>query len=115
MRVRISGCIPPRAAISRYTTPNVQNDRTGAFTSIVPQPPPGSARAAAPGSRQPLDDGGNCDPHYPTSCIPPRRRTSIARDLPSAASRCCTTRRRGRPTHSFDNNFDGIGCQFDDY
>ena len=115
--VRISGCIRTACGNLPLHDSNVQNDRTGAFTSIVPQPPPG--QPPAPPLQVPVNhwiDGGNCDPHYPTSCIPPAPPDYDCADLSFRGFQVLhdPTPRTPDP-HSFDNNFDGIGCQFDDY
>jgi uncharacterized repeat protein (TIGR01451 family) len=115
--VRISGCIRAACGDRPLHDSNVQNDRTGAFTSIVAQPPPG--QPPPPPRQVPVNhwiDGGNCDPHYPTSCIPPPAPDFDCADLSFRGFQVLhePTPRTPDP-HSFDNNFDGVGCQFDDY
>jgi uncharacterized repeat protein (TIGR01451 family) len=115
--VRISGCIRAACGNRPLHDSNVQNDRNGAFTSIVPQPPPG--QDPAPPRQVPVNHwipGGNCDPHYPTVCIPPPPPDFDCADLSFRGFQVLhdPTPRTPDP-HSFDNNFDGVGCQFDDY
>jgi uncharacterized repeat protein (TIGR01451 family) len=114
--VRINGCTRAACGNAPLHDANVENDRTGAFTSIRAAPPPGTA--PAPPHQLPLNhwvDGGNCDRHYPTICIPPLPPDLDCADL---SFRQFKTLHDGSTTpdpHSLDNNFDGIGCQFDDY
>jgi endonuclease YncB( thermonuclease family) len=115
--VRISGCISAKCGNRPLHDSNVQNDRTGAFASIVPPPPPGSP--PPPPKQLPVDHwipGGNCDAHYPTACIPPAPPDFDCADLSFRGFQVLhdPTPRTPDP-HSLDNNFDGIGCQFDDY
>jgi endonuclease YncB( thermonuclease family) len=115
--VRISGCIRAACGNRPLHDSNVQNDRTGAFTSIVAQPPPGQPPAAP--RQVPVDHwipGGNCDPHYPGVCIPPPAPDFDCADLSFRDFQVLHDPTPKTPDpHSFDNNFDGIGCQFDDY
>jgi hypothetical protein len=114
--VRLDGCTRAACGNAPLHDADVANDRTGAFTSIRPAPPPGTAPAAP--HQVPVNhwvDGGTCDPHYPKVCIP-----LVPPDLDCAdlSFRQFQTLHDGRNTpdpHSLDNNFDGIGCQFDDY
>jgi uncharacterized repeat protein (TIGR01451 family) len=113
---RINGCTRERCGNAPLHDANVENDRTGAFTSIRPAPPPGTV--AAPPHQLPLDhwvDGGNCDPHYPTVCIPPLPPDLDCADLSFNRFRTVHDTPTTPDPHSLDNNFDGIGCQFDDY
>jgi endonuclease YncB( thermonuclease family) len=115
--VRISGCIKAACGNRPLHDSNVQNDRTGAFTSIVPQPPPGEPPALP--LQVPVNhwiDGGNCDPHYPAVCIPPPPPDYDCADLSFRGFQVLHEPTPKTPdAHSFDNNFDGIACQFDDY
>jgi endonuclease YncB( thermonuclease family) len=115
--VRISGCIRTACGNRPLHDSNVQNDRTGAFISIVAQPPPG--QPPAPPRQVPVNhwiEGGNCDPHYPTVCIPPPAPDFDCADLAFRGFQVLHQPTSSTPDpHSLDNNFDGIGCQFDDY
>jgi len=115
--VRLSGCIRAACGSTPLHDADVQNDRTGAFTSIVAQPLPG--QPPPPPRQLPVNhwvDGGNCDPHYPTVCIPPPLPDLDCADLPFRQFQVKHEPTEKTPDpHSFDNNFDGVGCQFDDY
>ena len=114
--VRLNGCTRAACGNAPLHDANVENDRTGAFTSIRAAPPPGTA--AGPPHQIPLDhwvDGGNCDPHYPSVCIPPLPPDLDCADLSFRLFRVNHDGPTTPDPHSLDNNFDGIGCQFDDY
>ena len=115
--VRISGCIRAACSSRPLHDSNVQNDRDGALASIVPKPPPGEAPAAP--KQLPLDHwvvGGNCDPHYPGVCIAAPPPDYDCADLSFRGFQVLHEPTPRTPdAHSFDNNFDGIACQFDDY
>jgi uncharacterized repeat protein (TIGR01451 family) len=114
--VRFDGCTRAACGNAPLHDADVENDRTGAFTSIRDAPPPGTV--AAPPHQIPLDhwvDGGNCDPHYPGVCIPPLPPDLDCADLPFRQFRVLHDGPTTPDPHSLDNNFDGIGCQFDDY
>ena len=114
--VRINGCVRESCGNTPLHDTNVENDRTGAFTSIRAAPPPGTV--AGPPHQLPLNhwvDGGNCDPHYPTVCIPPLPPDLDCADLSFKLFRTLHDAPTTPDPHSLDNNFDGIGCQFDDY
>jgi uncharacterized repeat protein (TIGR01451 family) len=114
--VRISGCTRAACGGIPLHDAQVENDRTGAFTSIRDAPPPGTA--PAPPHQIPLDhwvDGGNCDAHYPGACIPPVPPDLDCADLSFRGFRVKHDGPTTPDPHSLDNNFDGIGCQFDDY
>jgi len=59
--------------------------------------------------------GGNCDAHYPTVCIPPPPPDFDCADLSFRGFQVLHDQPKTPDPHSFDNNFDGVGCQFDDY
>ena len=115
--VRISGCVRAACGSRPLHDSNVQNDRNGAFTSIVPKPPPGEP--PPPPAQIPVDHwivGGNCDPHYPGVCIPAPPPDIDCADLSFRSFQVLHEPTPKTPdAHSFDNNFDGIACQFDDY
>jgi endonuclease YncB( thermonuclease family) len=114
--VRISGCISAACGNRPLHDANVENDRSGAISSIVPQPPPG--QPPAPPAQIPLDHwvpGGNCDSHYPNSCIAPAPPDFDCADLSFRGFQVLHDTPKTPDPHSLDNNFDGIGCQFDDY
>jgi uncharacterized repeat protein (TIGR01451 family) len=114
--VRINGCTRAACGGTPLHDAQVENDRTGAFTSIRAAPPPGTA--PAPPHQIPLDhwvDGGNCDAHYPGVCIPPLPPDLDCADLSFRQFRVLHDGPTTPDPHSLDNNFDGIGCQFDDY
>lgn len=114
--VRFNGCTRAACGNAPLHDANVENDRTGAFTSIRAAPPPGTV--AGPPHQIPLNhwvDGGNCDPHYPGVCIPPLPPDLDCADLSFRLFRVNHDGPTTPDPHSLDNNFDGIGCQFDDY
>jgi uncharacterized repeat protein (TIGR01451 family) len=114
--VRIDGCARAVCGRAPLHDAQVENDRTGAFTSIRVAPPPGGE--AGPPHQVPLNhwvDGGNCDPHYPGVCIPPLPPDLDCADLSFRTFRVNHDGPTTPDPHSLDNNFDGIGCQFDDY
>ena len=76
-------------AAADVATPNPTPDRT-------PKP-----------TRRPTDPpSGNCDPSYPTVCIPPG-----PPDLDCGEIRFQNFEVRGRDYHGFDGDNDGIGCE----
>jgi hypothetical protein len=90
-------------------------NRSGALTSIVPPPPPGQALAPAQLPVTHWIPGGNGDPHYPTVCIPPAPPDFDCAHLAFRDFQVLHDPTPKTPDpHSLDNNFDGIGCQFDD-
>ncbi len=114
--VRIDGCARVVCGNAPLHDAQVANDRTGAFTSIRDAPPPGTE--AGPPHQVPLDhwvNGGNCDAHYPGVCIPPLPPDLDCADLSFRIFRVNHDGPTTPDPHSLDNNFDGIGCQFDDY
>jgi uncharacterized repeat protein (TIGR01451 family) len=114
--VRLDGCARAACGNAPLHDSHVENDRTGAFTSIRDAPPPGSA--AAPPHQIPVArwlDGGNCDPHYPGVCIPPLPPDLDCADISFHLFRVNHDGPNTVDPHSLDNNLDGIGCQFDDY
>jgi endonuclease YncB( thermonuclease family) len=114
--VRISGCLARACKDQPLHDSNVDNDRSGALASIVPPPPPGQALAPSQLPVNHFIPGGNCDPHYPTVCIPPPPPDYDCADLSFRGFQVLHTPTPATPDpHSLDNNFDGIGCQFDDY
>jgi len=54
---------------------------------------------------QMLLGGHNCDPSYPTICIPPPPPRLTCSDIPQRNFRVS-----GADPHRFDPNHDGIGC-----
>lgn len=114
--VRIDGCARAVCGNAPLHDAQVENDRTGAFTSIRAAPPPGAD--PGPPHQVPLNhwvDGGNCDPHYPRVCIPPLPPDLDCADLSFRTFRVNHDGPTTPDPHALDNNFDGIGCQFDDY
>jgi micrococcal nuclease len=67
------------------------------------QGPPGPAASAGGGGS---GGGGNCDPSYPTVCIPP-----YPPDLDCADVRPSNFPVVGSDPHGFDGNHDGVGCE----
>jgi len=114
--VRISGCIAKKCGNQPLHDSNVNNDRSGALASIVPPPPPGEPLVPAQLPVNHWIPNGNCDPHYPTVCMPPTPPDYDCADLSFRQFQVLHTPTPTTPDpHSLDNNFDGIGCQFDDY
>jgi endonuclease YncB( thermonuclease family) len=114
--VRISGCLAKACGSRPLHDSNVDNDRSGALTSIVPPPPPGQPVVSAQLPVNHFIPGGNCDPHYPSVCMPPPPPDYDCADLSFRGFQVLHTPTPSTPDpHSLDNNFDGIGCQFDDY
>jgi endonuclease YncB( thermonuclease family) len=114
--VRISGCLAKACGNLPLHDSDIDNDRSGALTSIVPPPPPGQPLVPAQLPVNHFIAGGNCDPHYPTVCMPPSPPDLDCADLSFRGFQVLHTPTASTPDpHSFDNNFDGIGCQFDDY
>ena len=114
--VRISGCLSKACGNQPLHDSDIDNDRSGALTSIVPPPPPGEPLVSAQLPVNHFIPGGNCDPHYPTVCMPPSPPDFDCADLSFRGFQVLHTPTPATPDpHSFDNNFDGIGCQFDDY
>jgi micrococcal nuclease len=74
--------------LGRGRTENVWR---GCATTVAP-PPPASA--------------GNCDPSYPTVCIPPPPPDLDCADVPHKAFAV-----RGADPHRFDGDGDGLGCE----
>lgn len=114
--VRLNGCTRAACGNAPLHDANVENDRTGAFTSIRDAPPPGTA--PGPPHQIPLDhwvDRGNCDAHYPGVCIAPVPPDLDCADLSFRQFRVLHDGPTTPDPHSLDNNLDGIGCQFDDY
>jgi uncharacterized repeat protein (TIGR01451 family) len=114
--VRIDGCTRASCGNAPLHDIDVGNDRTGAFTSIREVPPPGSP--PEPPHQIPLNhwvEDGNCDPHYPGVCIAPPPPDLDCADLSFRGFRVLHDERLTPDPHALDNNFDGIGCQFDDY
>jgi hypothetical protein len=67
----------------------------------------------------PLDhwvDGAGCDPHYPTVCIASYPPKVDCADLSFRAFKTVHTPTPATPDpQSLDNDFDGVGCTFNDY
>jgi endonuclease YncB( thermonuclease family) len=114
--VRISGCLAKACGNQPLHDSDIDNDRSGALTSIVPPPPPGQPLVSAQLPVNHFIPGGNCDSHYPTVCMPPSPPDFDCADLSFRGFQVLHTPTPATPDpDSFDNNFDGIGCQFDDY
>jgi endonuclease YncB( thermonuclease family) len=114
--VRISGCLSKACGNLPLHDSDFDNDRSGALTSIVPPPPPGQPIVSAQLPVAHWIAGGNCDPHYPTVCMPPSPPDLDCADLSFRGFQVLHDPTPKTPDpHSFDNNFDGVGCQFDDY
>jgi endonuclease YncB( thermonuclease family) len=114
--VRISGCLSEACGDLPLHDSHLDNDRSGALASIVPPPPPGQALVPAQLPIAHWIAGGNCDPHYPTVCMPRSPPDLDCADLSFRGFQVLHDPTPATPdSHSFDNNFDGIGCQFDDY
>jgi hypothetical protein len=73
-----------------------------------PSPPPPGAPPAPPPA------AGKCDPGYPTICIPPPPPRLECNDIPYKNFQVLHDTPSNDPQH-LDNNFDGVGCTFDDY
>lgn len=114
--VRISGCLSKACGTQALHDSDLDNDRSGALASIVPPPAPGQPLVSAQLPVGHWIAGGNCDPHYPTVCMPSAPPDLDCADLAFRGFQVLHTPTPATPdAHSFDNNFDGIACQFDDY
>jgi micrococcal nuclease len=71
-----------------------------------PAPPPPPPPVAPPPTQPPV--AGNCDPHYPTICVPPPPPDLNCGDIPQYARFTVLA----PDPHGFDgNDNDGIGCE----
>ena len=74
--------------------------------SPTPAPPPAPQPQPQPQPQPPPSSGGDCDPSYPTVCIPP---PPPDLDCGEIAYRRFTVRQPD--PHDFDRDRDGIGCE----
>jgi uncharacterized repeat protein (TIGR01451 family) len=113
--VRLSACVRAGCGQTPVQDTNLANNRVGVFTTIVP---PGATQPTVP-RKIPLDhwvDGNGCDPHYPTVCIPSPPPKIDCADLSFRAFKTLHFPTVNTPDpNALDNNFDGVGCTFDDY
>jgi|SRR5579872_2893192 len=113
--VRLTPCVKEACGDAPLHDTNLQNNRVGTFTTVL------AAGATAPPTARkiPLDhwvDGAGCDPHYPTVCIPSYPPKVDCADLSFRAFKTLHTPTPTTPDpQSLDNDFDGIGCTFNDY
>lgn len=113
--VRLGACASASCGETPLHETNLENNRVGTFTQVLAA----GQTAAPPGRKIPLDhwvDGAGCDPHYPTVCIPPYPPKVDCADLSFRAFKTVHTPTSATPDpQSLDNDFDGVGCTFNDY
>jgi micrococcal nuclease len=113
--VRLSGCGRAACGQTPIQDTNLANDRVGVFTTIVPA---GAPVTGVP-HKLPLDhwvENSYCDPHYPTVCIPSPPPKIDCADLSFRAFKTIHYPAVNTPDpNALDNDFDGVGCTFNDY
>jgi endonuclease YncB( thermonuclease family) len=113
--VRLSACASAACGARPLHDPQLENNRVGAFTTVLAA----GATGGPPSRKIPLDhwvDGGGCDPHYPTVCIAAFPPKVDCADLSFRAFKVVHTPTPATPDpQSLDNDFDGVGCTFNDY
>ncbi|MHB8641541.1 MAG: hypothetical protein ACYDA3_01435 [Gaiellaceae bacterium] len=114
--VRLDACARAVCGDLPVHDANLVNNRVGAFTTILAA----GATAPPPTARKiPLDhwvDGAGCDPHYPTVCIPSPPPKVDCADLSFRAFKTLHYPTNNTPDpNALDNDFDGVGCTFNDY
>lgn len=83
--------VPPRAPV---------------VTTVPLAPPPAVPPTAAPVPQPTAPPSGNCDPAYPTVCIPPPPPDLDCGDIPYRRFQVLPP-----DPHNFDGNSDGVGCE----
>jgi uncharacterized repeat protein (TIGR01451 family) len=97
--VKFGWCVRSPCGAIPVSDPNRQNDVAGGFAAV-----------GAAGQPLPV----LCDPSYPTVCIPPPPPRLECNDIPFKNFQVVHTTDSSDPQH-LDNNFDNVGCTFDDY
>ncbi len=82
----------------------------GQFTGWEPTPVPAPTAVPQPAQQAPptQQSQGNCDPSYPTVCIPPRSQVG---DLDCGDISFRRFQVLQPDPHNFDGDFDGVGCE----
>lgn len=104
-------------ADTQPTAVPVTNTPEPQVPTATPQPPPPPPPTQAPQPTAPIEQptqppavpppAGNCDPSYPTVCIPPRPPDLSCADVLPATDFTVLP----PDPHGFDGNEDGIGCE----
>ena len=97
--VKFGWCVRSPCGGTPVGDSNRQNDVAGGFAAV------GSADQPLPVL---------CDPSYPGVCIPPPPPRLECNDIPFKNFQVLHTTPTSDPQH-LDNNFDNVGCTFDDY
>ena len=97
--VKFGWCVRSACGTTPVSDSNRQNDVAGGFAAV-----------GDPGQPLPV----LCDPSYPTICVPPPPPRLECNDIPYKNFQVLHTTASNDPQH-FDNNFDNVGCTFDDY
>ncbi|GAA4452377.1 hypothetical protein [Phytohabitans houttuyneae] len=100
---------PPSPAVST-APPTSAAPPPSAKPKVTTKPPattrPPAPRTTAPKPRTTTKPAGNCDPSYPTLCIPPGAADLDCGDIPQKRFPV-----RQPDPHDFDGNKDGVGCE----
>ena len=107
--VRFTGCIRSACGSAPLDDSDLTDNHTAVLTTVLDQhaPPPGTPRPKLPPTT-------NCDPSYPTVCIPPPPPVLHCADLPWRDFPVLHTVPNADPQH-LDGDNDGFGCTKDDY
>jgi endonuclease YncB( thermonuclease family) len=97
--VKFGWCVRYPCGATPVSDANRQNDVSGGFAAV-----------GDPGQPLPV----LCDPSYPTLCIPPPPPRLECNDIPYKNFQVLHDTPSSDPQH-LDNNFDNVGCTFDDY
>ena len=107
--VRFPGCIREACGSAPFGDSDLTDNHTAVLSTVLDQhaPPPGAPRPKLPPTT-------NCDPSYPTVCIPPPPPVLHCADLPWKDFPVLHTVPNADPQH-LDGDNDGFGCTKNDY